>query len=157
MSAPNEKRARSILANLDISQPTHFGRRLTEPETERPRESPPPQQPSRQDPFEREKEKRYKVNLIDSLKVKVATDPLQEAAQSPHAVNYLIFDNYFDYLCSDRFTAYDVPQLNGQDQAMYFWFYRMSYGFGYSACPMSEATLMQRLGWVRKHVKRVMA
>ena len=40
---------------------------------------------------------------------------------------------------------------------MYFCFYRFSYGYGYSACPMSEATLMEHLTWVRKHVKRVLA
>ena len=156
MSAPKENRARSILAAMDISQPTQFSRRLTEPETERPRESPPPHT-SKEDPFEREKDKRYKVNLIDSLKIKVATDPGEPATQSSHAVNYLIFDNYFDYLCSNRFAVYGVPQLNGQEQAMYYHFYRTSYGYGYSACPMSEATLMQRLCWVRKHVKRVLA
>ena len=39
---------------------------------------------------------------------------------------------------------------------MYFCFYRFSYGFGYSACPMSDAMLMERLDWVRKHVKRIL-
>jgi hypothetical protein len=157
MSEARGSRARDILATMDISQPTQFSRRLTEPETERPRESPPLPQTQKEDPFEREKDRRYKVNLIDCLKVRVATDPGEAATQSPHAVNYLIFDNYFDYLCSGRFAAYGVPQLDGQEQAMYYWFYRMSYGYGYSACPMSEAALMQRLDWVRKHVKRVLA
>jgi hypothetical protein len=39
---------------------------------------------------------------------------------------------------------------------MYYWFYRYSYGYGYSACAMADATLMKKLGWVRKHVKRVL-
>ena len=39
---------------------------------------------------------------------------------------------------------------------MYYWFYRYSYGYGYSACAMAEATLIKQLGWVRKHVKRVL-
>jgi len=156
MSASKREQARSILDSLDIRQPTQYSRKVVEPATERPQESPPPVYVPKDDPFEREKDKRYKVDLFEKLKIKTAVDPDEDSTISDHAVNYLIFDNYFDYLCSDRLQLYGVPHLDGQEQAMYLCFYRFSYGYGYSACPMSEATLMQRFNWVRKHVKRVL-
>ena len=156
MSASKRDQARSILDSLDIRQPTQYSRKVVEPATERPKESPPTVYVPKDDPFEREKDKRYKVDLFEKLKIKTAVDPDEVSTISEHAVNYLIFDNYFDYLCSDRLKPYGVPHLDGQEQAMYLCFYRFSYGYGYSACPMSEATLMQRFTWVRKHVKRVL-
>ena len=101
------------------------------------------------------KDKRFRVDLSKLLRDEVSTDPEQETVQNRHAVRYLLFDNYFDYLCTGELESIGVPRLDGQEQAMYFLFYRFSYGYGYSACPMSEATLMGRLDWVRKHVKRV--
>ena len=157
MSGSKRDPARSILDSLDIRQPTQYARKLVEPATERPQETPRSVHIPKDDPFEREKDKRYKVDLFEKLKVKTAVNPDETSTVSAHAINYLIFDNYFDYLCSDRLQGYGVPHLDGQEQAMYFCFYRFSYGYGYSACPMSEATLMQRLDWVRKHVKRVLA
>ena len=158
MSAPGRDPAANILQGLDIRQPSQHARirRLDEPATERPQETPPSVYRPKDDPFEREKDKRYKVDLFEMLKVKTAVDPEDTSILSTHAVNYLLFDNYFDHLCSDRLKAYGVPQLDGQEQAMYFCFYRFSYGFGYSACPMSDAMLMERLDWVRKHVKRIL-
>jgi hypothetical protein len=50
------------------------------------------------------------------------------------------------YLCSDKLQLLGLPQLDGQEQAMYYWFYRLSYGYGYSACAMADATLMKKLG-----------
>lgn len=158
MSASEREQAASILRGLDIRQPSQHSRthRIEEPATERPKETPRTVYVPKDDPFEREKDKRFKVNLLERLKIKTAVDPEEVSTVSEHAINYLIFDNYFDYLCSDRLKHYGVPQFDGQEQAMYFCFYRFSYGYGYSACPMSEATLMQRLDWVRKHVKRVL-
>jgi hypothetical protein len=158
MSGSKRDPAGSILDALDIRQPTDYARKkVVEPATERPRETPPHIYTPKDDPFEREKDKRYKIDLFEMLKVKTAVNPEETSTVSAHAVNYLLFDNYFDYLCSDRLKAYGVPHLDGQEQAMYLCFYRFSYGYGYSACPMSEAALMQRLDWVRKHVKRVLA
>jgi hypothetical protein len=158
MSAPGKDPAGNILQQLNIREPSQQTRppRIDEPATERPQETPPPVYTPKDDPFEREKDKRYKVNLFEMLKAKTAIDPEEASTISDHAVNYLLFDNYFDYLCSGRLKTYGVPQLDGQEQAMYFCFYRFSYGYGYSACPMSDATLMGRLDWVRKHVKRVL-
>ena len=107
------------------------------------------------DPWDLVKDKRFRVDLSKLLRDEVSTDPEQETVQNRHAVRYLLFDNYFDYLCTGELESIGVPRLDGQEQAMYFLFYRFSYGYGYSACPMSEATLMGRLDWVRKHVKRV--
>lgn len=157
MSGSKNDPAGSILNSLDIRQPTQYSRKVVEPATERPQETPRSIHAPKDDPFEREKDKRYKVDLFEKLKVKTALDPEEEPTISAHAVNYLLFDNYFDYLCTDRLKNHGVPHLDGQEQAMYFCFYRFSYGYGYSACPMSEATLMERLDWVRKHVKRVLA
>jgi hypothetical protein len=150
-----------ILSKLDVSTPTQTRpKRLAEPQAIPPAEpiqAPLIHHPSRQqDPWELEKDKRYRVDLSALLKIHIPTAPGQEPTQSQRAVNYLMFDNAFDYLCSDRYEGYGVPRLDGQEQAMYYWFYRFSYGFGYSACAMSDATLMQRLGWVRKHVKSVL-
>ncbi len=146
MSAPGRDPAANILQGLDIRQPSQHARirRLDEPATERPQETPPSVYRPKDDPFEREKDKRYKVDLFEMLKVKTAVDPEDTSILSTHAVNYLLFDNYFDHLCSDRLKAYGVPQLDGQEQAMYFCFYRFSYGFGYSACPMSRARIAVR-------------
>jgi hypothetical protein len=108
------------------------------------------------DPWELAKNKRYKVDVSKLLQLEVPTDPQHETTHSRHATKYLLFDNYFDYLCSEKLQSLGLPRLDGQEQAMYYWFYRYSYGYGYSACAMAEATLIKQLGWVRKHVKRVL-
>ena len=137
--------------------PTHT-QNVEEPDTLRPPPAPKEiidRQP-KIDPWEQVKDKRYKVDLSQLLQFDVPTDPDQETTQNRHATKYLLFDNYFDYLCSDTLKLLGLPQLDGQEQAMYYWFYRSSYGYGYSACAMADATLMKKLGWVRKHVKRVL-
>jgi hypothetical protein len=131
---------------------------VEEPDTSRPPPAPKDiidRQP-KIDPWEQVKDKRYKVDLSQLLQLDVPTDPHQVTTQTPYATKYLLFDNYFDYLCSDTLKLLGLPQLDGQEQAMYYWFYRYSYGYGYSACAMADATLMKKLGWVRKHVKRVL-
>jgi hypothetical protein len=131
---------------------------VEEPDTSRPPPAPKEiidRQP-KIDPWEQVKDKRYKVDLSQLLQLDVPTDPHQEITQTQHATKYLLFDNYFDYLCSDKLVPLGLPQLDGQEQAMYYWFYRLSFGYGYSACAMADATLMKKLGWVRKHVKRVL-
>jgi hypothetical protein len=131
---------------------------VQEPDTERPPPAPKEiidRQP-KIDPWEQVKDKRYKIDLSQLLQLDVPIDPQQVTTQTHHAIKYLLFDNYFDYLCSDKLVPLGLPQLDGQEQAMYYWFYRFSYGFGYSACAMADATLMKKLGWVRKHVKRVL-
>jgi hypothetical protein len=131
---------------------------VQEPDTSRP-PSAPKEIVDRQpkiDPWEQVKDKRYRVDLSQLLQLDVPIDPQHETTQSRHATKYLLFDNYFDYLCSDKLVPLGLPQLDGQEQAMYYWFYRYSYGYGYSACAMADATLMKKLGWVRKHVKRVL-
>jgi hypothetical protein len=131
---------------------------VEEPDTSRPPPAPKEiveRQPTI-DPWEQVKDKRYKVDLSQLLQLTVPIDPGQETTHNQHATKYLLFDNYFDYLCSDTLVPRGLPQLDGQEQAMYYWFYRYSYGYGYSACAMADATLMKKLGWVRKHVKRVL-
>jgi hypothetical protein len=148
-------RSRSILNSFDASRATRTAQRVVEPEIERPRENPSPVRVPKGDPFEREKDKRYKVDLHEKFKLKVALDPAEAATKSPHAISYLMFDNYFDYLCSPHLAPYGIPQLSSDEQVMYFWFYRMSYGYGYSACPMSDGELARRLQWTRKHLHPV--
>jgi hypothetical protein len=131
---------------------------VEEPDTSRPPPAPKDiidRQP-KIDPWEQVKDKRYKVDVSKLLQLDVPTDPAHETTNSRHATKYLLFDNYFDYLCSDMLKPLGLPQLDGQEQAMYYWFYRYSYGYGYNACAMADATLMKKLGWVRKHVKRVL-
>jgi hypothetical protein len=131
---------------------------VEEPDTLRPPPAPKDvvERQPRIDPWEQVKDKRYKVDVSKLLQLDVPTDPDHETTHSRHATKYLLFDNYFDYLCNDMLEPLGLPQLDGQEQAMYYWFYRYSYGYGYSACAMADATLMKKLGWVRKHVKRVL-
>jgi hypothetical protein len=131
---------------------------VEEPDTSRPPPAPKEivERQPKIDPWEQVKDKRYKVDLSQLLQLTVPIDPAQETTHNQHATKYLLFDNYFDYLCSDTLMLLGLPQLDGQEQAMYYWFYRYSYGYGYSACAMADATLMKKLGWVRKHVKRVL-
>src|SRR5436309_1603707 len=101
MSGSGRDPAANILQGLDIRQPSQHARtrRIDEPATERPQETPPPVYAPKDDPFEREKDKRYKVDLFEMLKVKAAVNPEESSTVSAHAVNYLLFDNYFDHLC----------------------------------------------------------
>jgi hypothetical protein len=130
---------------------------VDEPDTTKPPHAPREvvERQSKIDPWELVKDKRYRVNLSKLLQSDVPTDPDQETTQSRFATKYLLFDNYFDYLCSDKLKPLGLPQLDGEEQAMYFVFYRFSYGYGYSACPMADATLIKRLDWGREHVKYV--
>jgi hypothetical protein len=141
----------------DWATPTRT-QNVEEPTTSRP-PSAPEEVIARQpkiDPFELAKDKRYKVDLSELLKIDIPLDPNKDVIQHRHPTKYLLFDNFFDHLCTGDLAEIGLPHLDGQEQAMYFVFYRFSYGYGYSACAMSDATLMKRLGWVRKHVKRVL-
>jgi hypothetical protein len=108
------------------------------------------------DPFELVKDNHYKVDLSELLNINIPLSSNKDVMQYRHPTKYLLFDNFFDHLCTGALADIGLPHLNGQEQAMYFVFYRFSYGYGYSACAMSHAALMKRLGWVRKRVKRVL-
>jgi hypothetical protein len=99
---------------------------LEEPDTSRPPPAPKDviERQPRIDPWEQVKDKRYKVDVSKLLQLDVPTDPNHETTHSRHATKYLLFDNYFDYLCSDTLEPLGLPQLDGQEQAMYYWFYR---------------------------------
>jgi len=86
MSGSKRDPAGSILDALDIRQPTDYSRKkVVEPATERPQETPPHVYTPKDDPFEREKDKRYKIDLFEMLKVKTAVDPEQASTVSSHS------------------------------------------------------------------------
>lgn len=152
------------LENLDVSQPTRTSRRITEPETA----PPPPEPPSRippwtteapepeRDPFELAKEE-YRVNLPDLLRWNIANTTEQEHIEEDRPTKYLMFDNYYEAVMVTGLPGVDLPLQTGDEQIVYFWFYRKSYGFGYRACPMGQLELANKLQWSRDRVKRHLA
>lgn len=110
------------------------------------------------DPWITQKE-RYKVNLAELLKVNVPELIEGNSEKNATATKYLLFDNYFEKVMVEGIEALeeegvDLPQLAGEEQILYFWFYRKSYGFGYRACPMSHNELRKKLGWSRNTIKK---
>jgi hypothetical protein len=152
----------AILQQLDVSQPTRTrATPLDEPEI-----SPPPEPPSRTkppkeeepevDPFEVSKEK-YRVDLVEVFKWNIANDAEKEHVREAKPTSYLIFDNYYDRVMVTGIPGLDLPLQTGEEQVLYFWFYKKSYGFSYSVCPMGQLELAHKLQWSRDRVKRHLA
>jgi hypothetical protein len=152
----------AILQQLDVSQPT---RTRTTPLDE-PEISPPPEPPSRQkptkeeepevDPFDQAKEK-YRVDLVELFKWNITSDAEKEHVKGAKPTSYLIFDNYYDRVMVSGIPGLDLALQTGEEQVIYFWFYKKSYGFGYSVCPMGQLELAHKLQWSRDRVKRHLA
>jgi hypothetical protein len=152
----------AILQQLDVSQPT---RTRTSPLDE-PEISPPPEPPARTkppkeeepevDPFDVAKEK-YRVDLVEVFKWNITSDADKEHVREAKPTTYLIFDNYYDKVMVSGIPSLDLPLQTGEEQVIYFWFYKKSYGFGYSACPMGQLELAHKLQWSRDRVKRHLA
>jgi len=109
-----------------------------------------------EDPWEKDKAE-YKVDVLELLKWSIASDVEHEHSKGERAITYLMLDN--DY---ERVMVTGIPDLNlelqtGEEQAVYYWFYRKSYGYGYTACPMGQLELAHKLKWSRDRVKRHLA
>jgi hypothetical protein len=152
----------AVLQTLDVSQPTRTrATPLDEPEI-----SPPPAPPTRTalpkeeepevDTFDTAKEK-YRVDLIEVFKWNITSDAEKEHVKEARPTSYLIFDNYYERVMVTGIPGLDLPLQTGEEQVIYFWFYKKSYGFGYSACPMGQLELAHKLGWSRDRVKRHLA
>jgi hypothetical protein len=153
----------SVLQSLDVSQPTRTrATPLDEPEI-----APPPMPPAAAklpkekeepevDPFEAAKEQ-YRVDLIEVFKWNITSDTEGEHVKEARPTSYLIFDNYYDRVMVSGIPGFDLALQTGEEQVIYFWFYKKSYGFGYSACPMGQLELAHKLQWSRDRVKRHLA
>jgi hypothetical protein len=152
----------AVLQQLDVSQPTRTRvSPLDEPEI-----SPPPAPPTRPkpleeetpeaDPFDLAKEK-YRVDLVEVFKWKITSDAEKDHVKEAKPTSYLIFDNYYDRVMVAGVPGLDLPLQTGEEQVIYFWFYKKSYGFGYSVCPMGQLELAHKLQWSRDRVKRHLA
>src|SRR6266571_5214537 len=108
---------------------------------------------STEDPWERGKEA-YKVDVLELLKWTIARDTEHEHTKGERAVTYLMLDNYYEKVMVTGIPGLNLELQTGEEQAMYFWFYRKSYGYGYSACPMGQLELAHKLKWSRDRVKR---
>jgi len=87
------------------------------------------------------------------LKIEYAVE--KEHTESERATDYLRYDNYFDKaLVTGTPGVNEENLLTGEEQAMYYWFYRKSYGFGYSCCPMGLTELEEKLKWSRSTVMK---
>jgi hypothetical protein len=109
-----------------------------------------------EDPWEKDKAE-YKVDVLELLKWNIASDIEHEHSKGKRAITYLMLDNYYE-----RVMVIGIPGLNlelqtGEEQAVYYWFYRKSYGYGYTACPMGQLELAHKLKWSRDRVKRHLA
>jgi hypothetical protein len=154
----------SVLQSLDVSQPT---RTRTTPLDE-PEIAPPPMPPvsgklakekeaePEVDPFEAAKEQ-YRVDLIEVFKWNITSDTEREHVKEARPMSYLIFDNYYDRVMVSGISGLELALQTGEEQIIYFWFYRKAYGFGYSACPMGQLELAHKLQWSRDRVKRHLA
>jgi hypothetical protein len=160
--ATKSERAWEHLETLDVSQPTRTSRRIDEPDT-----APPPPEPPRRtpnltaeepepDPFELAKEQ-YRVNLPDLLRWNIAMVPGQEHVKEERSTRFLLLDNYYEPVMVTGIDGLDLPRQTGDEQILYVWFYRKSYGYGYSACPMGQLELANKLQWSRDRVKRHLA
>lgn len=155
--ATKSQRMQELLAQIDPSKPTHMRGSMPEPATDRPPEPPArevreQEEPKEIDPFELVKEQ-YRVNVMDMLKWSIASDLEHENVKNDHAGAYLLFDNYYERVMVTGIKKLDLQLQNGDEQALFFWFYRKSYGFGYSVCPMGQRELMKKLKWSKERVK----
>jgi hypothetical protein len=104
------------------------------------------------DPYITGKEK-YRVDVQQLMRLKIEYDVEKEHTESERATDYLLYDNYFDKaLVTGTPGVSEENLLAGEEQAMFFWFYRKSYGFGYSCCPMGLTELEEKLKWSRSTV-----
>jgi hypothetical protein len=152
----------AILQQLDVSQPT---RTRTTPLDE-PDISPPPEPPARSklpkqeepevDPFDIAREK-YRVDLVEVFKWNITSDAEKDHVKEAKPTSYLLFDNYYDRVMVTGIPGFDLALQTGEEQVIYFWFYKKSYGFGYSVCPMGQLELAHKLQWSRDRVKRHLA
>lgn len=106
------------------------------------------------DPYTLGKEK-YKVDLQKLFRLKIEYDADKEHTESDRPTDFLMFDNYFDKaLVTGTPGANEENLLSGEEQIVYFWFYRKSYGFGYSCCAMGITELQEKLKWSRSTVMK---
>jgi hypothetical protein len=106
------------------------------------------------DPYITGKEK-YRVDLQQLLRLKIEYDVDKEHTESDRATDFLLYDNYFDKaLVTGTPGVSEENLLNGEEQAMFYWFYRKSYGFGYSCCPMGLTELQEKLKWSKTTVMK---
>jgi hypothetical protein len=151
-----------VLQSLDVSQPT----RTRVSPLDEPAIAPPPELPSRPklpkeeehevDPFELAKDK-YRVDLVEVFKWNITSDADKEHVKGDKPTTYLIFDNYYDKVMVTGIPGLELALQTGEEQVIYFWFYKKSYGFGYSVCPMGQLELAHKLQWSRDRVKRHLA
>jgi DNA-binding MarR family transcriptional regulator len=80
--------------------------------------------------------------------------PGQEHVKEDRSTRFLLFDNYYEPVMVDGIEGLDLPLQTGDEQILFFWFYRRSYGFGYRVCAMGQLELANKLGWSRGRVKR---
>ena len=97
---------------------------------------------------------KFKIDLFELLRLHVPTNIDEEIARRDKAAFYLVFDKCFQLLVTGSLRHWGLDAIDGKVQAMYFWFYRKSYGYGYSACPMGQLELAHKLKWSRDRVKR---
>lgn len=130
---------------------------VLEPESSSLSAPPPSQQsPPLEDPWEKGRAE-YKVNVLELLQWTIASDLEHEHTKGDRATMFLMLDNYYEKVMVSGIPGLTLPLQTGEEQAMYFWFYRKSYGYGYSACPMGQLELANKLQWSRDRVKRHMA
>jgi hypothetical protein len=152
----------AVLQQLDVSQPTRTRvSPLDEPDISPPLEPParpklPREEEPEVDPFEVAKDK-YRVDLVEVFKWNITSDADKEHVKGDKPTTYLIFDNYYDKVMVTGIPGLDLALQTGEEQVIYFWFYKKSYGFGYSACPMGQLELAHKLQWSRDRVKRHLA
>ena len=80
----------------------------------------------------------YKVDVLELLKWTIASDLEHEHVKGERAITYLMLDNYYEKVMVTGIPGLNLELQNGEEQAIYYWFYRKSYGYGYSACPWDK-------------------
>jgi hypothetical protein len=106
------------------------------------------------DPYITGKEQ-YRIDVQQLMRLKIEYDVEKEHTESERATDYLLYDNYFDKaLVTGTPGVNEENLLTGEEQAMYYWFYRKSYGFGYCCCPMGLTELEEKLKWSRSTVMK---
>jgi hypothetical protein len=94
---------------------------------------------------------------VEVFKWNITSDTERDHVKEARPTSYLIFDNYYDRVMVTGVPGLDLPLQTGEEQVIYFWFYKKSYGFGYSVCPMGQLELAHKLQWSRDRVKRHLA
>jgi len=109
-----------------------------------------------EDPWEKGKAE-YKIDVLELMKWTIASNVEHEHSKGERATTYLMLDNYYEKVMVTGIPGLQLELQTGEEQAMYYWFYRKSYGYGYSACPMGQLELAHKLKWSRERVKRQLA